>query len=364
MAVLAACTTAGAPEASLPDPTRPKEIPGPTYTTTITATLTPAPGRAFGTMAAASAGDEGAVVYTESDEEGGSSHIVLQRLDAKGAVSGPPVELDTVGTTALTLATDGDRYLACWQRESAIACAGVPVGQGPAFPALTVDGASPSLAYGAGTFALAYGVPEHVAVVRVASDGSAVGIRALFATGEGTQPSAFIAAAESGFVLVDGDDDPNGNAHAHRLDSALAPIDAPIDLGMDLWFHGAAVAAYGTNVAIGLAEPYGGQIFIVDGGTVTRVHELSGGSKLGMNIALLANEASFDMLSTYNDASYGLRYRTLQGDEVIESDPALLTEHPFESSALAPLRLHGDLFLVATDGWKGEEIMVARVHRP
>jgi hypothetical protein len=376
MALLAACTTPVAPEASLPDASRPEEIPGPTYTTTTTATLKPAPGRTFGQIAAASAGDEGAIAYTESDEEDSHgivrNHVVLQRLDATGAVWGPRVELDTVeskgyGPPALTVATDGGRYLACWQRESSIACAGVPVGQGPAFPALSVNGAWPSLAYGSGTFALAYGVPEHVAIVRVASNGSAVGSPASFATGEGTHPRAFLAATQSGFALVDGDDGGNSNVRVHRLDSDFAPIAPPIDLGMHLRFR-AAIAAYGTNVAIGLSKPYGGQIFTLDGGTVTHNHEFDAGGKGGMNVALLANEASFDMLSTYNgESGYvgpGLRYRTLQGDEVIASEQALLTEHGFDRSALAPLRLHGDLFLAATHGLLSGEIMVARVHRP
>ena len=137
---------------------------------------------------------------------------------------------------------------------------------------------------------------------------------------------------------------------------------------MHLWFR-AGIAAHGTNVAIGLSKPYGGPIFTLDGGTVTHNHEFSAGGKGGMNVALLANEASFDMLSTYNSEGSGytgpgLRYRALQGDEVIASEQALLTEHDFDGSELALLRLHGDLFLAATGGLLGGDIMVTKVHRP
>ena len=100
----------------------------------------------MGQLAAASAGDEGAIVYTESDEADNNgvvrNLVVLQRLDAMGAASGPPVELDIVeskgyGLPALTVATDGSRYLACWEREGSIVCAGVPVGEGSALSVLT-----------------------------------------------------------------------------------------------------------------------------------------------------------------------------------------------------------------------------------
>jgi len=368
-ALLAACTT---PVAPLPKATPPEEIPGPSYTATTTATWVPTTGRTFQSIAAASAGDEGAVAYTESEDptEDGvvRSHILLQLLDATGARSGPPIDLAIVelndwARPSLALASDGKRYLACWQREASIACAGMAVGGGPVFAALSVEGSGPALAYGAGTFALAYARQEQVAVVRVASDGSAAGSPASFDTGAGSLPRAFLAASESGFALVSGDLGSLGNTLVQRLDGDLAPAGDPIDLGVPFWFRG-AVAAYGTNVAIGLPVPYGGKVATLDGDTVTHVHAFTAGGKLGMNVGLLAGAGSFDMLSTYDVAKPGLRYRTLQGGEVITAEQALMTEHDFDGSALALLRLHGDLFLAATGGVPSEEIMVARVHRP
>jgi hypothetical protein len=373
MVLLAACTGPVAPApAPLPDPSAPDEVPGPTYTTTTTATWKPASGRTFGEIAAASAGDEGAIVYTESDAPDSQgivrSSVLVQRLDATGAVWGPRVELDTVELSgyrspALTLATDGARYLACWQREGTIACAGVAIDQGTVFPALSVNGAWPSLAYGAGTFALAYGVPEQVAVVRVASDGTAVGNPASFDAGEGTDPRALLSASASGFALVDGDDGASAYARVRHLDKSCAALHPPIDLGVHLWSY-ASLAAYGTSVAVGLSEPYGGNVFTLDGDTVTHVHAFTGGGKLGVNVALLASHESFEMLSAHGNLDPGLRYRTLQGDEVIASEQALLTAHDFDDSALAMLRLHGDLFVAAADGRSSGEMMVARVHRP
>lgn len=192
--------------------------------------------------------------------------------------------------------------------------------------------------------------------------GAAVGSPTLFATGEDTYSRTFLAPTDGGFALLDGDDEGSSNVRVHRLDSDFAPIAPSIDLGLHLWGR-AAIAAHGTNVAIGVPKPYGGEIFTLDGGTVTHIHDFPAGGKWGMNVALLANEASFDMLSTHH-LDPGLRYRALREDQVIASEQALLTEQDFESSALASLRLHGDLFLAATDGWLGREIMVVRVQLP
>lgn len=372
MGLVAACSEASP---SLPDPSPPEEVSGPASSATVTATWKAAEGRRFGSLAATSAGDKGAIVYTESEPANGDgvvqSRVLLQRLDGTGAERGSPVELDDVKKTAysglkIAVATDGNRYLACWEREIMIACARVPVGEGPASPALSVNGVGPALAYGSGTFALAYGLPDHVGVMRVASDGSAVGAPAVFAASEGAYPRTSLAATKSGFALLEAEEEWEGNVRLHRLDIDFAAIDPPIDLGQRFWGR-ATLDAHGTNVAIGLAEPYGGQVFMLEGSTVTQIHAFSAGGKLGMNTALLANDASFDMLSTHNGefgyGDLGLRHRTLEGDKVIASPVALLTDRDFEESALALLRLDGELVLAATDR-PGEEIMVARVHRP
>ncbi len=95
------------------------------------------PGWTLGGIAAASAGDEGAIAYAESDagDDDGvrKSLLKLQRLDAAGAPRGAAIELATVSSSyrpTVSLATDGSRYLACWQTQSQIACVTVPVGGG------------------------------------------------------------------------------------------------------------------------------------------------------------------------------------------------------------------------------------------
>ncbi len=374
MALLTACNMALTPLDPLPEPSAPEEIPGPTYGTTTTAKWTPSTGRSFRNITAASTGDGAAIVYAESEDADSQgitpSRVLLQRLDTKGAPSGAPVELDTVelnayAPPALALATDGVTYLACWQREGSIACAGVPVSEGPPFSALSVSGAWPSLAYGSGIFALAYGAPGQTTLLRVASDGMAAGEPTSFATGEGSYPRTFLAATGDGFALLDADDEWNGessNVHLHRLESDFSPIHPPIDLGLHFWSR-AAIAAHETDIAISLSKPYGGEMFTLEGGTVTHIYDFSAGGKLGINVGLLANKTSFDMLATHS-VDLGLRYRTLQDDEVTTSEQTLLTDQDFDNSTLAPFRLKGGLFLATTIGWKGSEILVVRVDQP
>ncbi len=348
--------------------------PEPTTSPGNTTTWKAAPGWTLGGLAAASAGDEGAIAYAESDAGDADgvmkTHLKLQRLDAAGAARGPAIELGTVSAVyrpTLSLASDGSRYLACWQMQSQIDCVTVPVSKGPVSPALSVVGVSPSLAYGSGTWALAYGIPGHLAVQRVASDGSASGVPALFATGGDKQPTAFLAASRLGFVLAgeaSGDTADGDEVYVRRLNSALAPVVGPVDLGVKLWFHG-AIAASETSVAVSMAKPYGAMLFILDlvSGTVTSTHELSGGSKTGLDVTLAGDGASFDMLSA-NDTD-GINYSSIAGGKLIASEQALVADGGrYTEGTIALLRIHGELFVAATQGWLGQELIVTPAHRP
>jgi hypothetical protein len=366
MALLSACTS--------PVDSPPGNDHEPTITPGETTTWQAAPGWTIGGLATASSGDEGAIAYAESsaeDDDGVVKTILrLQRLDAAGAARGPAIELGTVSAgyrPTLSLTTDGARYLACWQMQSQIDCATVPVSGGPASPALSVVGANPSLAFGGGTWALAYGFPGHLAVQRVASDGTASGAVALFATGGDANPSAFLAGTKLGFVLAgaaDTNSANSGDVSVHWLSSALAPIADPVDLGVKFWFRG-AIAASETSVAVSVSKPYGGTIFLLDplGGAVTSSHDLSGGGKVGINLALAADGASFEVLSADDEA--GINYTSIAGEEMIASEGALEADRSrYDDGTIALLRIHGELFVAATPGYQGAELIVTRAHRP
>lgn len=357
LALLPACTSPiDSPPAKDPDPINP---PG------ITATLKVTPGWTFGVLTAASAGAEGAVAYTEVGDVGGVERTVikLQRLDGTGAARGRAVELGFVPTAYLanlTLATDGSRYLACWEHESEIACAFSLVSEGPAFPALSVVGGSPSVAYGAGTWALAYGVPGHLAIVRLANDGSAAGNPVMFDAEVGMQPMARLAATKLGFVLVGGRED----VRAHLLDSSFAPITDPVSLGARFWTR-SAVAVSGRTAAVSVSKPYGSDLFLVDAesGAFIKAHEFSGGYKEGLNVALAADEASFGILSA--DDANGLHYDTTKAGDVVVAEGVLEADRGrYDSGALALVRVNGVMLLVASQGRGVAELIIAPVPRP
>ncbi len=124
---------------------------------------------------------------------------------------------------------------------------------------------------------------RYLAVQRVASDGSASGAPAMFATGADEEPTPFLAASRLGFLLAgeaNGDGANGGDVYVRQLSSTLAPIADPVDLGMRFWFHG-AIAASETSVAVNVAKPYGAMLFVLDlaSGTITSTHDLSGGGK-------------------------------------------------------------------------------------
>lgn len=347
----------------------------PTPPAEITATWKAAPGRSFIALASATAGAEGAIAYAEVTDSAGSStqaRIKLQRLDSAGATRGDAVELGAMASgtlSGLTLASDGSQYIACWGDEdsSQISCATVSAGQGSASPALSMAGRAPALAYNAGTWALAYGTPGHLAVVKLTSDGLAAGSPAWFDAGE--EPSfgmiPLLAPTKLGFVLAGGRD-----VRVHQLDFAFAEVAAPVDLGVETWTF-AAIATNESKVAISLASPAGGSdVFFLDGVTLLDKQPFDGGGTSGLRVALAAEGASFGMLSASaddfsaeNDGAF--RYHTLTPGAVPEVAYLLSADH--RNYLHAPgvlLRLKDEMFLAVTQSNAGEEIVVARTHQP
>ena len=335
-----------------------------------------APDQAFGKLALASAGNETALAYVESTADQTAdlvaSVIRLQRLDPSGARLGAPIELGHLASSPrprVTLASDGVRYLACWDDASAvqISCALAPVAEGPALPALSVAGLWPSLAYSAGAWTLAYGVSKHVAVARVIKDGSALGAPALFDVDQVLPPKALIAATPGGFALVSAPDYNGGQTtQLHLLDSAFAPLAAPLDLGMQLWFRdAAALSVNGAKIAVSISEPYGSRLFFIEGGAIAGSHAISGGGKMGPEVALTVDGASFGRLAQ-DDSQGPLTYTTIEGDElhVTPQMPAADPPLSFYNSSFAVLKTDATWLFASTVGSQNDEIIVAGVHRP
>jgi len=383
IAALPACTaTVETVPEKQPTPPITGPVPAPTSTVPvpippgeITATWKAAPGRSFTALASATAGTEGAIAYAEVIDSAGSytqARIKLQRLDSAGATRGEAVELGAMESgklSGLTLASDGAQYIACWgdADNSQISCATVSAGQGSASPALSMAGRAPALVYNAGTWALAHSAPNHLAVVKLTSDGFAAGSPAWFDAGEdlsfGMIP--LLAPTKLGFVLAGGWDD----VRVHQLDFAFAEVAAPVDLGVFSWTF-AAIAASETKVAISLATPGGSDVFFLDGVTLLDKQSHNGGGKMGLRAALAAEGTSFGMLSASaddfspeNDGAF--RYHTLTPGAV--PDVAYLLSEDHRNYLSAPgvlLRLKDEMFFAVTQMNAGEEVVVARTHQP
>ena len=59
-------------------------------------------------------------------------------------------------------------------------------------------------------------------------------------------------------------------------------------------------------IAVALAEPYGANVYVIDGDHVARHLMIAGGDKLGLDIALAGDGASFG--AAWTDRPDGLRY--------------------------------------------------------
>ncbi len=376
LSALPACT--GTVEISTENP---PILPGPVTVSTppaeITAVWKAVPGHSITALAAATTGTEGAIAYAEvilgSDGTQTQARIKLQRLDSAGAVQGDAVELGAMKSAAvsgLTVATDGYRYLACWgdDESDSISCATVPVGPGSVSPGLSTVGVAPALVYNAGTWALAYGYPGNLAIMKITSDGLAAGAPMLFEAGDAKLFARIplLAATKSGFLLAGGD-----HVSVHQLDLEFAETTAPVHLGQDAGSF-AAIAASGTSVAISLSAPDGtGEEFLLDGVTVMDKQAYNGGGKLGLRAALAAEGGSLVMLSAASDllpegeAFGAFEVRALAVGAAPESSRVLAADHRnYEHAPCALVRLKDELFFVVTQTNPGEEIIVGRTHLP
>lgn len=367
MASLLACTApATAPDQELPDIEQ-----SPPSVSETTARWEAPPDGAFGALASAAANDEGAIAYAELQEPDGAgsfaqTRIKLQRLDSTGALRGPSIELGVVESgnlSGLTLAGDGDRYIACWADDGQIDCATAPVGEGSASPGQSLAGVAPFLAYSSGAWALAHGVSGQIAVVRLASNGMAVGSPVMFDAGEDAYFNLLplLAPSPLGFVLVGGDE-----VRVRTLDFALSPIGDAVDLGVGPWAFG-AVAASETGVAVHLSEPYGSNLFLLQDGALTGILPFGGGGKPGLRVALIEEGTSFGMLAPDVDANgYDggeIVYRMIKpGGASISERMQDVDFNVDGQDPRALLRLKDDV--LAASVLHRREIVVARIHRP
>ena len=356
LTVFPACS---GPPTNEPDTTKPT-------TTTIDVTAQwPAPADgAFGEIAVASAGNEGAIAYAAVEDS--KTRIMLQRLDHAGAMNGSTIELGVLAldkASRITLASDGIQYIACWAgHDETIACATAPVAEGNASPGLSMAGRWPSIAYGSGGWALGYGIAEQLAVVHLANDGTIKGEPALFAASGGADPEVILKATESGFALLG---ESAEKMHVFSLDKQLLSISAPIDLGRSSWFH-AAMATSGTNIGVTVGKPYGSVLFVLDGKTITGGHEFDeGGDKTGANTAIGADGDSFGIFSA--DFNVGLHYGLIEEAGLFPPSEIDIngTDASFFRGSLAILQLKEASFVAASQGAysSGGKIVIARVQR-
>ena len=248
-----------------------------------------------GAMVAVSRGKDAAVAYLEqSDRSTGQARVVMQRFDATGQRLGALVELgnDPEPYSALTLASDGKQYAACWNTPPQIHCTLVDEQGAVQRNALTLAGQYPSLVGRNGRFALGYSASETelrlqalTPSLEVTGDPVSLNPSPAFRT---QKRGPLLVATPSGFamvgaVLADEDD------ALWRLDADLQPVGSPVPLGHNLWFT-AQLAASDTRAAVSLSAPYGAYLVLLEGDRVSAELPMSGGGKTGMDHALLMTD--------------------------------------------------------------------------
>ena len=262
----------------------------------------------------ASRGKDAAVAYVESTTLSSTetqTRVVMQRFDAHGERLGSPIELanDADQRSNVSLASDGERYGACWNTATEIHCSLID-GEGRAQPdTLSITGQYATIVAGASGWAVAYmGSDKRVRLQPLSAtlelDGTYIGPQ-IFALPSSRADGPLFAATPSGYALV-GSNDEDGNVSLLRLSPDLQSVVDSSPLGRSLWLSGQVIAT-DTRAAVSLAAPYGSFLLLLDAKNVTAELPISGGGKAGMDSALLLTDGGIG--AAWLDRGAGVRRR-------------------------------------------------------
>jgi hypothetical protein len=243
-------------------------------------------------LSAAATTREGALLlsaYMEGDE---NTHILLQALTLGGEPDGDAIELGVepgVEDMPVSLATDGERYVACWQSASNVQCAAIDLGAATIDLVLDVNGSGGVVAYGFDKWVVAYGVEQGAS--------TAVVLQPLSATFE-LQPSKTFGELQTGtppvlertsdgFILFDNDVANAYNYRSTRFDASLTPVGEPISWATSYWLKQPGVFTAGPQVVLAGPKPYAAQVMSASTTQDMVSVDVPGGGKNGMSVAFI-----------------------------------------------------------------------------
>lgn len=335
---------------------------------------------AAGTPSAASRGEDAAVAYLERADLSASAQarILMQRFDANGDLVGSPIvlETDVDARSNVTLASDGQRYAACWHTATAIHCCSVD-DVGEVQPStLAIAGQYATLVARASGWALAYrGSDQHARVQaltpKLELSGREVALE-LFAEFSSREVGPLFASTPTGYVVV-GSSEENGDAKLLRLDSDMKTVLSVSPLARNLWFTGQLIAS-DSRVAVSLSAPYGSYLQLLQQDQLTAELPISGGGKTGMDSALLLTEGG--VAAAWLDPNGDVRRRFFAdghdaeiGLENRESSASLIGSHDEGSESYQQLLKVGGRTLLVARAYrygilKGSPIRVAPLRFP
>jgi hypothetical protein len=251
--------------------------------------------------------DRGAVlVYSETVAD--RKVFKLRRLDESGATLGSTVELGSDEGPAsdqdtVTVASDGTKYVACFEVREGVRCVSVPLVEGPASPWLSSAGSAPSIAFSSGEWALATltvaagekSVKTHL--VNLTNEGKNKQEPLIFehSSTEQTRKSGVVllTPAIKGFLMVSGND---SALSAHWFYVGLGKITPPVALGKGAW-RNVSMATNGLNGAVSMTHPYGYKVILFGTNGVEREYDpqCDDGDKTGIPVELAPTIAGFSI---------------------------------------------------------------------
>jgi hypothetical protein len=296
-------------------------------------------------VASATTAGDALLLFTKQETDTGTA-VYMQPFTWDGIAAEDPGRLSA--GKDLSLASDGENYLACWDSDGNVGCASINIGDGVTEAVLDVPGRAPAVAYAMGSWYVAYAPDpnaDSLVLQRISTTFELAETTALGNLGLDALPA--LTSTKEGLLLVDTDPASDYDFRSTAFAQMLSPAGDSVAWGIGPWMARPSVFVDEAQVVLSTPLAYGAQV-MTHSATADSVARLSGGGKNGLSVAFVDDGAG-PIVCWVNGVPAVQRQRVSALDPTAQIDVSAYSQ----PVAIAPLQLGGRLAVVATTSSPG-----------